>query len=130
MMFKESVNSGWGDAARLDVEMSAMVKVFTLKNWMLSFEFDSLFGLKILPTSSTTNWGKYFVLLTLRTPSIKHVLKHHGFDYCQVVLVPEGVNSLAFEIAASVTTGLRYQSYIANGGPSWLSPAIRNQALP
>lgn len=54
----------------------------------------------------------------------------HQFDYCQVVLVPEGVNSLAFEIAASVTTGLRYQSYIANGGPSWLSPAIRNQALP
>ncbi|KAH0870147.1 hypothetical protein HID58_077169, partial [Brassica napus] len=44
--------------------------------------------------------------------------------------IPEGVNSLAFEIAASVTTGLRYQSYIASGGPFWLSPAIRNQALP
>ena len=54
----------------------------------------------------------------------------HQFDYCQVLLVPEGVNSVAFEIAASVTAGLRYQSYIASGGPSWLSPVIRNQAMP
>ena len=36
---RQSVNSGWGDAARLDVEMSAMVKVFTLKVYFSSHSF-------------------------------------------------------------------------------------------
>lgn len=52
----------------------------------------------------------------------------HKFDHCQVRLVPEVINLIALEIALSVTKDRRYQSYIARGGPSWLAPAIRNQA--
>ena len=53
----------------------------------------------------------------------------YQFDHCQVMLVSEGVNSIALKIASSVTSDHRYQSYIARGGPSWLAPAIRNQAM-
>ncbi|CAN7079533.1 unnamed protein product [Brassica oleracea var. botrytis] len=54
----------------------------------------------------------------------------HQFDHCQVMLVSEGINSIALEIASSVIAGQRYQSYIARGGTSWLSPAIRTPAMP
>lgn len=52
----------------------------------------------------------------------------HKFDHCQVLLVSEDINTIAVEIASSVTKDRRYQSYIARGGPSWLAPAIINQA--
>lgn len=52
----------------------------------------------------------------------------HDFDQCQLSLVPSVVNIIAEDIAVSVTRDHRYQSYIATGGPSWLSSMINLQA--
>ncbi|KAG2314600.1 hypothetical protein Bca52824_017722 [Brassica carinata] len=43
--------------------------------------------------------------------------------------LPKDVNIIATEIATSFTMGHRYQSYVAKGGPSWLSSHIRAQAV-
>lgn len=38
------------------------------------------------------------------------------------------VNSMAEEIASSVTRDYRLQSYVAKGGPSWLSSFLLSKA--
>lgn len=52
----------------------------------------------------------------------------HNFDQCQMLLIPAEANSIAEMIALSVTKDRRYQSYIAQGGPHWLSSTIRSEA--
>lgn len=42
-------------------------------------------------------------------------------------VVPER-NKIASLIAQSVTSGHRYQSYLASGGPAWLENSIREEA--
>ncbi|XP_048611532.1 uncharacterized protein LOC125585866 [Brassica napus] len=52
----------------------------------------------------------------------------HNFDLCQIMVVSDQTNFVATEIASSVTKDGRYQSYIATGGPRWLSSNIRSEA--
>lgn len=50
-------------------------------------------------------------------------LQDWSFQYCDH---PE--NSIAQEIAVSVTSGRRFQSYISLGGPTWLLQRIESEA--
>ncbi|KAL0656333.1 hypothetical protein Bca4012_076917 [Brassica carinata] len=60
---------------------------------------------------------------------ISHILRSmHSFDQCQLLDVSLGVNSLAVEIATSVTKDRRLQSYVAKGGPLWLSSLLLSEA--
>ncbi|KAF3585316.1 hypothetical protein F2Q69_00028927 [Brassica cretica] len=52
----------------------------------------------------------------------------HSFDQCQLLDVSLGVNSWAVEIATSVTKDRRLQSYVAKGGPLWLSSLLLSEA--
>ena len=53
----------------------------------------------------------------------------HSFEYCEISLVPWKCNSLATEIAESVTRDERVQSNVANNGPSWLESRLRQEAV-
>ena len=60
---------------------------------------------------------------------ISHILRSmHSFDQCQLLDVSLGVNSLAVEIATSVTKDRRFQSFVAKGGPLWLSSLLLSEA--
>ena len=45
-------------------------------------------------------------------------------ENCRLMCVHPSENKIANEIALSVTRDLRLQSYVANGGPSWLRSLI------
>ncbi|KAH0909993.1 hypothetical protein HID58_033314 [Brassica napus] len=51
-----------------------------------------------------------------------------SFAQCQLLDAPVEVNSMAVEIASSVTRDRRLQSYVAKGGPSWLSSFLLSEA--
>ncbi|CAG7894119.1 unnamed protein product [Brassica rapa] len=52
----------------------------------------------------------------------------NSFAQCQLLDAPVEVNSMAVEIASSVTRDRRLQSYVAKGGPSWLSSFLLSEA--
>ena len=61
--------------------------------------------------------------------TIAHVSKLlNQYLHCHVLVVKECANGVANEIAVSVTRDRRYQSYVARGGPSWLSRIIQEEA--
>lgn len=51
-------------------------------------------------------------------------LQNWSFQHCDKKL-----NSIAQDIAVSVTSELRYQSYIAAGAPSWVSRQVELEAM-
>nr|VDD36510.1 unnamed protein product [Brassica oleracea] len=66
-------------------------------------------------------------------PNVSYVLSRlriiaNDFEHFQLLLSPPGINSAALSIALSVTKDRRYQSYMARGGPSWLSSYLRSEA--
>ncbi|KAF3501513.1 hypothetical protein F2Q69_00039526 [Brassica cretica] len=52
-----------------------------------------------------------------------HTLNDWSFHHCV-----QGKNTIALDIAVSVISDHRYQSYIARGGPSWLIRRIESEA--
>ncbi|KAF3611192.1 hypothetical protein DY000_02048876 [Brassica cretica] len=52
----------------------------------------------------------------------------HHFDHCQVISRSREANFIAVQVAESVTRDQRSQSYMAAGGPSWLSSSITAEA--
>ncbi|KAF2555483.1 hypothetical protein F2Q68_00016479 [Brassica cretica] len=52
----------------------------------------------------------------------------HHFDHCQVTSRSREANFIAVQVAESVTRDQRSQSYMAAGGPSWLSSSITAEA--
>ncbi|KAG2323092.1 hypothetical protein Bca52824_016305 [Brassica carinata] len=85
----------------------------------------------ILEVSSVEAWK---ALLSPETfPNVSYVLSRmrriaNEFDQFQVLLAPSSSNSIALAIALSVTKDRRYHSYLAQGGPHWLSSALRSEA--
>ncbi|KAF3551170.1 hypothetical protein DY000_02008979, partial [Brassica cretica] len=53
----------------------------------------------------------------------------HLFDHCQVVSSHRETNFIALQVAESVTRDQILQSYMAMGGPSWLSFSVTTEAL-
>ncbi|KAF3585772.1 hypothetical protein F2Q69_00032286 [Brassica cretica] len=53
----------------------------------------------------------------------------NSFDQSQVTNAPKEANSIALQVASSVTRDQRFQSYMANGGPNWLSSSITAEAV-
>lgn len=85
----------------------------------------------ILEISSNTLWDAIFS--PLRYPNLAMEVSHlvrafYSFEFCHVNMVTAEVNVIAKEIVESVIRGQRYQSYVANGGPRWLSLVITSQA--
>lgn len=99
--------------------------------WSLEALHDLKVKRVIIETSSRVIWDaisspRRYPNLSLEISKLFRLM--HSFDQCQVVLVPFNVNGIAEDIAVSVTRDRLYQSYIARGGPSWLSTTIRSQA--
>ncbi|XP_013739286.1 uncharacterized protein LOC106442103 [Brassica napus] len=97
--------------------------------WVLEAMHDLRIRKIIVETSSDTLWEAItcphnFPHLTVELSRIIRAL--YQFDQCHIELVSAGTNDIAVEIATSVTKDRRYQSYIANGGPGWLSSSIRD----
>lgn len=53
----------------------------------------------------------------------------NSFDQSLVTNAPKEANSIALQVASSVTRDQRFQSYMANGGPNWLSSSITAEAV-
>ncbi|CAN6989146.1 unnamed protein product, partial [Brassica rapa subsp. trilocularis] len=69
----------------------------------------------------------------LSCPHLSSTIAHvsnllNQFNHCSVVVVEAGANRVASEIAVSVTRDGRYKSYVARGGPSWLTRIIQEEA--
>ncbi|KAL1200005.1 putative protein phosphatase 2C-like protein 45 [Cardamine amara subsp. amara] len=52
-----------------------------------------------------------------------------GFHNCTIKLSSVQTNTVVHRIAKSVTHEGRFQSYIASGGPSWLSSLIEAEKV-
>ncbi|KAL0725068.1 hypothetical protein Bca4012_039667 [Brassica carinata] len=63
--------------------------------------------------------------LTYEIHSQLKALQDWSFYHCD-----QSKNSIAQDLALSVTSDRRYHSYIARGGPSWLLQRIEREASP
>ncbi|KAL0838037.1 hypothetical protein Bca101_089927 [Brassica carinata] len=85
----------------------------------------------ILEVSSVEAWKA--LISPEKFPNVSYVLSRlrriaNDFEHFQVLLSPPDINSVALSISLSVTKDRRYQSYLARGGPSWLSSYLRSEA--
>lgn len=86
----------------------------------------------ILEISSPAAMEALFLpdLYPLFSQGISKILrKIHSFDLSLLSNVPKETNSLALQVAVSVTRDRRLQSYMARGGPNWLSDSTRAEAM-
>lgn len=98
--------------------------------WVVEALYDLRVKKVIIEISSSTLWEAIFT--PHRLPNLAFEISRiaralHLFDFVHLELVDENINNIAVAIASSFTRDRRYQSYVANGGPRWLSSAIRSQ---
>ena len=90
-----------------------------VKRVIFELSSDALMEAVFSPTSpSPLSYGISRILRSL-----------HLFDHCQVVSSHRETNSIALQVAESITRDQRLQSYMAMGGPSWLSSSVTTEAL-
>ncbi|KAL0774141.1 hypothetical protein Bca101_039292 [Brassica carinata] len=65
-------------------------------------------------------------LLSLRRCG--HAQDHCAGGHYHLTCVPVNTNRVAKEIASSITCDMRLQSYVTQGGPSWLKSLIHTEA--